>query len=121
MPKAKKDEAVKKTKLAPDDSRKIKLTLGGIRNIKLTLDGVRNIKLTLEYDGTDFYGFQRQPNDVPTIQQTLELALEKLFQKKTPLISASSRTDAGVHAEDQVAWEQKIRCCHIALRSRCTG
>ena len=92
MPKAKKSEAVKKTKLAPDDSRKIKLTLGGIRNIKLTL----------EYDGTDFYGFQRQPNDVPTIQQTLELALEKLFQKKTPLISASSRTDAGVHAEDQV-------------------
>ncbi len=63
---------------------------------------IRNIKLTLEYDGTDFYGFQRQPGGVPTIQQALESALEKLFREKTPIASASSRTDAGVHAEDQI-------------------
>ena len=66
------------------------------------LQVTRNIKLTIEYDGTDFYGFQKQPNQ-PTIQQALEIALQKLFQKKTPLTSASSRTDAGVHAEAQVA------------------
>ena len=71
------------------------------RNIKLTLGGVRNIKLTLEYDGTDFFGFQRQPNQ-PTIQQAIEEALQSLLQKKTKLTSASSRTDAGVHAEEQI-------------------
>ena len=91
MPKAKKAAAVKKTQLAPLETK-----------TKLALSSVRNIKLTLEYDGTDFFGFQRQPNGVPTIQQAIETALENLFQKKIPLASASSRTDAGVHAEDQV-------------------
>ena len=62
---------------------------------------MRNIKLTLEYDGTNYYGFQRQPQQ-NTIQQELEAALQKLFRKKVKLVSASSRTDAGVHAEDQV-------------------
>ncbi len=62
---------------------------------------LRNIKLTLEYDGTDFFGFQRQPNQ-PTIQQAIEEALQSLLQKKTKLASASSRTDAGVHAEEQI-------------------
>ncbi len=65
-------------------------------------ESVRNIKLTLEYDGTDFFGFQSQTSGVPTIQQAVEKALAELFQKKVPLVSASSRTDAGVHAEDQV-------------------
>ena len=68
---------------------------------KPTLGSVRNIKLTLEYDGTDFYGFQRQPHQ-PTVQQAIEEALHQLFQKKIKLASASSRTDAGVHAEGQV-------------------
>ncbi len=62
---------------------------------------MRNIKLTIEYDGTDFYGFQKQPHQ-NTIQQELETALQKLFRKKIKLVSASSRTDAGVHAEAQV-------------------
>lgn len=74
---------------------------GRSRNIKLTLGSVRNIKLTLEYDGTDFYGFQKQPQQ-PTIQQALEVALQKFFQEKIILTSASSRTDAGVHAEGQI-------------------
>lgn len=64
-------------------------------------EAVRNIKLTLEYDGTDFFGFQRQPNQ-PTIQQAIEEALQSLFQEKVQLASASSRTDAGVHAEEQI-------------------
>jgi tRNA pseudouridine38-40 synthase len=63
---------------------------------------MRNIKLTIEYDGTDFFGFQRQPNGVPTIQLAIETALEKLFQRKVSIASASSRTDAGVHAECQI-------------------
>jgi len=63
---------------------------------------IRNIKLTLEYDGTDFFGFQKQTNGVPTVQQAVEKALAELFRTETPLVSASSRTDAGVHAEDQI-------------------
>lgn len=62
---------------------------------------MRNIKLTLEYDGTDFSGFQLQPKRV-TIQETLEGALSKLFNKPMKIKSASGRTDAGVHAKCQV-------------------
>lgn len=61
----------------------------------------RNIKLTLEYDGTDFAGFQFQPGR-PTIQQVLEEALSKFFDKPMKIKSASGRTDAGVHAKYQV-------------------
>jgi len=61
---------------------------------------VRNIKLTLEYDGTHFFGFQKQKRH-RSVQSELELALKKLFQKKIKVI-ASSRTDSGVHAEGQV-------------------
>ena len=71
-------------------------------NFKQALGNVRNIKLTLEYDGTGFFGFQSHTSGVPTIQQALEKALTQLFRKKTVLTSASSRTDAGVHAEDQI-------------------
>lgn len=62
---------------------------------------MRNLKLILEYDGSKFFGFQKQPNH-PTIQEALEKALSGLFQKKTKITSASGRTDTGVHAEYQV-------------------
>ncbi|WP_303721284.1 tRNA pseudouridine(38-40) synthase TruA [Malonomonas rubra] len=54
------------------------------------------IKLTIEYDGTDFVGWQVQPNGV-SIQQRVELALEQLLGEKVRVYS-SGRTDAGVHA-----------------------
>ncbi len=60
----------------------------------------RNIKLVLEYDGTNYNGFQVQPG-LPTIQGMIEQALEKLLQQKVR-ITASGRTDAGVHARGQV-------------------
>jgi tRNA pseudouridine38-40 synthase len=62
---------------------------------------VRNIRLTLAYDGTDFHGWQRQPEG-PTIQGCVEDALQKLTDALTPLCG-SGRTDAGVHALHQVA------------------
>ena len=62
---------------------------------------MRNLKLILEYDGSAFFGFQRQP-DHPTVQEALESALSKLFQKKIKISAASGRTDTGVHAEGQV-------------------
>ena len=60
-----------------------------------------NIKLTLEYDGTDYCGWQAQPNG-RALQDVLEQAIEKILGVKTRL-TASGRTDAGVHALGQVA------------------
>ena len=62
---------------------------------------MRNIKLTVEYDGTEYVGWQQQPNGV-SIQQVLEEALAKILKSPTR-ISSSGRTDAGVHARGMVA------------------
>ena len=61
---------------------------------------MRNLKLILAYDGTDFSGWQRQP-DRRTVQQELEEALGRLTGVE-PATTASGRTDAGVHALGQV-------------------
>ncbi|MDR3450245.1 MAG: tRNA pseudouridine(38-40) synthase TruA [Alphaproteobacteria bacterium] len=58
-------------------------------------------KLTIEYDGTDFCGWQRQP-DAPSVQQAIEEAIEKFCGEKTGL-TVAGRTDTGVHARAQVA------------------
>jgi tRNA pseudouridine38-40 synthase len=62
---------------------------------------VRNIKLTLSYDGTDFHGWQVQP-EKPTIQGTLADAIERITGEWIAP-QGSGRTDAGVHAYAQVA------------------
>ncbi|WP_323847908.1 MAG: tRNA pseudouridine(38-40) synthase TruA [Phytoplasma sp.] len=59
-----------------------------------------NFKLTLSYDGTNYYGYQRQ-NNVITIQSVLELSLFKITKQKIKTIAAS-RTDKGVHAKEQI-------------------
>lgn len=61
---------------------------------------MRNIKLTLEYDGSDFFGWQRQAEG-RTVQGVLENALKNLLQE-SPKTYASGRTDSGVHAVAQV-------------------
>jgi tRNA pseudouridine38-40 synthase len=60
-----------------------------------------NIKLTIEYDGTNYHGWQTQPNG-QTIQAVLENALAVLFNEPIR-ITGSGRTDAGVHALGQIA------------------
>ncbi len=62
---------------------------------------MRNIRLTLTYDGTDFHGWQRQLS-LPTIQETLETVIERVTGAKAR-VWGSGRTDAGVHALNQVA------------------
>ena len=61
---------------------------------------MRNLKLILSYDGTDFAGWQVQPNAL-TIQGTLASAIGRITGEKV-LPQGSGRTDAGVHALAQV-------------------
>ena len=61
----------------------------------------KNFKLILEYDGSAFCGWQRQKNE-RTIQGEIEKALTRMTGQKI-VLTASGRTDAGVHALGQVA------------------
>ena len=58
-------------------------------------------RIDLAYDGTDFHGWARQ-GELPTIQRTLEAALERALRAPVRL-AVAGRTDAGVHAVGQVA------------------
>ena len=58
-------------------------------------------KLTIEYNGTNFIGWQKQKKGF-SIQGTIEKAAKNFLQKKVDL-TVAGRTDAGVHAEAQVA------------------
>jgi tRNA pseudouridine38-40 synthase len=61
---------------------------------------MRNIKLTIEYDGTNYHGWQIQPNGI-TVQEVIQNALTALTKSQTQIIGAG-RTDTGVHAGGQV-------------------
>lgn len=62
---------------------------------------MRNIKLVIEYDGKEFNGWQKQPDKL-NIQGTIEKAIEAITGEQVDL-TASGRTDRGVHALGQVA------------------
>ncbi len=62
---------------------------------------MRNLKLVLAYDGTDFSGWQVQP-EAATVQGTVAWAIGRVTAEKV-LPQGSGRTDAGVHALGQVA------------------
>jgi tRNA pseudouridine38-40 synthase len=61
--------------------------------------GVRNIKLIIEYDGSDFCGWQKQP-EVRTVEGELVRALGGLLGGEPEIVTAA-RTDSGVHAVGQ--------------------
>src|SRR4051812_17503623 len=62
---------------------------------------MRNLRLTVSYDGTDFCGWQVQPNG-RTVQAVLEEAIQSITQEERVFCNASGRTDSGVHAIGQV-------------------
>jgi tRNA pseudouridine38-40 synthase len=62
---------------------------------------MRNISLILAYDGTNYHGWQCQP-DVVTVEETLREAVQKILDHETK-VYAGARTDSGVHALGQVA------------------
>jgi len=81
---------------------------------------MEHYQLIIAYDGTDYYGFQRQKG-AETVQSELESALRKIgWQGKA--IQAAGRTDAGVHATGQVVafyheWKHPIGQMKAALNS----
>ena len=62
---------------------------------------MRNYKMLIEYDGSRYYGWQRQPEH-ETIQGKLEKVLSLMCQEEVEVIGAG-RTDAGVHARGMTA------------------
>src|SRR5690606_20337020 len=62
---------------------------------------MRRIKLEIAYDGTNYHGWQIQPNEI-TVEGVINQALSKLLQEDIAVIGAS-RTDAGGHAKGNVA------------------
>lgn len=62
---------------------------------------MKRIKLTIAYDGTNYCGWQIQPNGI-TIEEILNKALSKMTGEEVSVIGAS-RTDSGVHAMGNVA------------------
>lgn len=61
---------------------------------------LHNIAMKIMYDGTNFHGWQIQPNGI-TVQEVAEKTLERLLGKKVS-VTGCSRTDAGVHAREYV-------------------
>lgn len=77
-------------------------------------------KLTMAYDGGPFHGFAPNP-EVATVGGTLRAALEQVLQHDVPIVCAG-RTDAGVHALDQVvSFDTDKRVDPEALRTSLNG
>lgn len=67
------------------------------------VEGVVRLRLDFGYDGTDFAGWAKQPG-LRTVEDTLERAFAQVLRMEvSPRIVVAGRTDAGVHASDQVA------------------
>ena len=63
---------------------------------------MKNYRLIIQYDGTRYNGWQTQKTTQNTIQEKIEMVLSKMVGQEVK-IHGSGRTDAGVHAERQIA------------------
>ena len=80
-------------------------------------------RLDIAYDGTPFSGWQRQDHS-PSVQQAIEEAIEGFAdatQEETIRLHAAGRTDAGVHAEGQVAHVDLVRDWDAGVVRRATN
>lgn len=78
-------------------------------------------RATVEYDGSHYYGFQRQIPEQPTIQGELERALEFIAGEPV-LVNGAGRTDSGVHACGQVisfdlSWSHGLAALQRAINA----
>ena len=60
---------------------------------------MKKVKLVLQFDGSDYFGWQIQAGDEPTVQGTLEKCLEVIYKQSVRTVG-SGRTDAKVHSLD---------------------
>jgi tRNA pseudouridine38-40 synthase len=84
---------------------------------------VRNIKLIIAYDGCNYHGWQIQTADLPTVQAVLKDIIQHVVRHPI-ILHGTSRTDAGVHAEGQVAnfstdCEIPVERLRLAIDGRC--
>lgn len=63
---------------------------------------MRNLRMVIEYDGTRYRGWQKQKENVATIQEKIEKVLSKMANEEVQVIGCG-RTDTGVHAENYIA------------------
>lgn len=87
-------------------------------------EGETRFMATVAYDGTDYHGWQSQP-DGSAVQDKIEARLAKIFRRPVR-IYGSGRTDSGVHAEGQVfhfdvPWNHPVEILLKALRSDMPG
>ena len=81
---------------------------------------MRNVRLDLCYDGSRYKGWQRLPGNDMTIQSKLETTLSRILEEPIEIIG-SGRTDAGTHAQNQVAnffCNSQMPCSDILLQLR---
>jgi len=76
----------------------------------------RNVRLTVAYDGTNYHGWQRQPN-ATTVEETLKTAIERILDHDVKIIGGA-RTDTGVHAMGQVINFETIKTIDHTSLSR---
>ena len=73
--------------------------------------------ITLSYDGTNYHGWQIQPNGV-SVQETLQQSLSTLLRQEIEVVGAG-RTDAGVHARMMLAhfnFDETLDCPQLTYR-----
>jgi tRNA pseudouridine38-40 synthase len=63
---------------------------------------MRNLKISIQYDGSRYKGWQKQKNDVLTVQDKIENVLSKMTGEDIQVIGCG-RTDSGVHGENYIA------------------
>ena len=89
------------------------------------LQKIARYRALIEYDGTDYYGYQRQREEFRTIQGELERVLGRLARKPVA-VTGAGRTDSGVHALGQVIsftieWRHGVDALKRALNADLPG